>query len=228
MRILRLLFILLLVSAVSVFVLLAVYHDPEQWLITNVENIVDQPLTLILIITAITIVFALTGLPVLYMSVALGYAFGFWKGLGLAWIINLVAVMTTFISVRYLFSDYFRKLAERKKIIERLNKGLDNYGPWYVAIARSIYIIPTNIINYGFALTSIKGRAFLAGTAIGLIPESLINVTAGALLKNELQGIVSGDISLVRIVVITGSLLLTLFLFLIIRKLRRKDEDSAA
>jgi len=223
MRTLRLLFLLVLLLALASFIFLAANKDPEQWLISSIEHIIDRPLTLVLIITLITIGSTLAGLPILYLAITLGYAFGFTGGLLLSWLINLLAVMITFTSVRYLFADYFRRMAERKKFMDKLNTGLDRYGLFYVAIARSVYIIPTNIINYGFALTRIRGRAFLAGTALGLIPESVINVLAGVMIKKEVLGVASGDVSLLRIMVIFGFVLLALILLLVIRRNNKRN-----
>jgi len=224
MRILRLLFLLLLISAATAFFLLASSHDPEQWLFHTVELVGDNPLILILLIAILTISFTLTGLPVFYLSMVLGYVFGFAGGFILAWLINLLAVSITFVSVRYLFADYFRKLAGKRKFLGKLNAGLEKYGTWYVAISRAIYLIPTNIINYGFALTRIRGRDFLTGTAMGLLTESLINAGAGALIKKEIP-IIDSDISLLRLLIIAGSVLLLLMLFLLFKRFQDRKNS---
>lgn len=227
MKVLRILFLLLLLFSIAAFITLAARQDPETWLFETIGLIDDHPAFLILIISLLTMVFTLTGLPVFYLAMALGYVFGFGGGSILAWLINLLSVALTFAAVRYLFSDYFRKLAERKKFLDRLNGGLEKYGTWYVAFSRAIYLIPTNIINYGFALTRIRGRNFLAGTAIGLVTESVINAGAGALLKKEVP-LLHSDLSLLRLLIIAGSVLLLLVLFLLFKNRQDKKNRPGA
>ncbi len=46
-------------------------------------------------------------------------------------------------------------------------------------------IIPTNMINFSFPLSNISARSYFLGSVIGLIPECLLNVLTGTLIKHE-------------------------------------------
>jgi len=48
-----------------------------------------------------------------------------------------------------------------------------------------IIFVATNVINFSFPLSNISIRPYLVGTAIGLIPETLLNVVTGYLIKHE-------------------------------------------
>ena len=127
----------------------------------------------------------LSGLPILYLSMAIGFLLNFTPALLICWGVNVLTVMASFFMVRSAFTEYFRKKYGEKKLIKRINKGIGKYGLWSVVFSRSIYIIPTNMINFSFPLSSITTRSYLLGTMIGLIPECLINILAGYLIKHE-------------------------------------------
>jgi len=161
-------------------------QEPGEILIQYLKQLESQQTLVVFIITAITIVSTLAGLPVLYLGVAMGFFIPFYPALAITWLINLMAVMTTYWLVQHVFADYFRNKYGKKKIIKKINKRIKTYGMWTVAVTRAIYIIPTNIINLSFPLSKITAKQYFLGTMIGLIPETLINVATGYLLKNQL------------------------------------------
>jgi len=77
----------------------------------------------------------------------------------LCWAINFISVIATFYLVRFVFSAYFQERYGEKKLIQR--------------------------INFSFPLSNISIRSYLLGTVIGLLPETVLNVVTGYLIKHE-------------------------------------------
>ena len=93
-----------------------------------------------------------------------------------------------------------------------------------MVFSRSIYIIPTNIINFSFPLSSISVRSYFLGTLIGLIPECLLNVITGYLIKHEVILLSAPETRTWQALVIGGFIVLftLVFILLRVRQNRRK------
>ena len=83
---------------------------------------------LVLLICAFTLLSTLTGLPIFYLSLALGFQLNLASALIICWTMNIVAVMATYYMVRFAFNSYFEKRYGNKKLIQRINKRIQKYG----------------------------------------------------------------------------------------------------
>lgn len=193
----------------------------QQWLIDLLQNSNTNQVLIILIIFGVTLISTLTGLPVLYLSVALGFFFPFFPGLALAWLINLLAVMATYFMVKGVYANYFKEKYGKRKAIQRINVRIKKYGFWTIALSRSIYFIPTNIINFSFPLSRISTKQYIFGTMIGLLPESFINVSSGYLLRHQLLLMNSSEQNILKIGLIGVFLFLLVGGFLLFRYRRK-------
>lgn len=224
MKQLRIIIITFILLAAGLFIYFTAGSDPETLLFERIPATGRQHTGLILVICALTLLSSLAGLPVFYLSLALGFLLNFTPALLICWGVNLVSVMATFYMVRFAFSSYFTERYGKKKLIRRINRRIRKYGPWTVVFSRGIYIIPTNMINFSFPLSSISLPAYFLGTVIGLIPECLINVLTGYLIKHEVILLSSPERNTWQALVIGGFILLFagIFILLRIRQHRRK------
>jgi uncharacterized membrane protein YdjX (TVP38/TMEM64 family) len=221
---LRIIIIVFILLAVAAFAWYTAGSDPETLLLNRLQ-LADQRLVLsVLLLAAFTLLSTLTGLPVFYLGVAMGFLMHFTPALLICWGANLAAVMGTFYLVRYAFTDYFQSKFGKKKLIRRINKRITRYGMWTVAFSRTVYIIPTNLINFTVPLSKISTRSYFLGTLLGLLPECLINVLSGYLIKHGVILLSSPDARLWHVLIIGASILLLagIFIFLRIRQRRRK------
>lgn len=92
-------------------------------------------------------------------------------------------------------------------------------------IQPGIYIIPTNLINFSYPLSSISPRAYLIGTAIGLVPECVINVLTGYLIKHEVILLSAPETRTWQALIIGAFILLFVlaFILLSVRQSRRNS-----
>ena len=221
MRIIIIAFILLTVGA---FIWITAGSDAQSLLFERIVLTDQRIVFLVIIICALTLLSTLSGLPILYLSIGIGFLLNFTPAMLICWGVNVLAVMASFFMVRSTFTEYFREKYGEKKLIKRINKGIGNYGLWSVVFSRAIYIIPTNLINFSFPLSSIRTRSYLLGTMIGLIPECLINVLAGYLIKHEVILLSAPETRTWQAGIIGAFILLLLLVSIVlrIRQIRRK------
>ena len=217
MKQLRIIIIAFILITAGVFIYLTAGNNPEVLLFERIRVTDQHQAGLILLICAFTLLSTLAGLPVFYLSLALGFLLNFVPALLICWGMNLVSVMASFYMVRSTFSTYFIKRYGQKKLIRRINKRIHKYGSWTVVFSRAIYIIPTSVINFSFPLSSISTPAYLLGTAIGLVPECLINVLTGFLIKREVILLSSPQQNTLQALMIGGFIVLTALIFILLR-----------
>ena len=224
MKQLRIIIIAFILLTVGAFIWLTAGTDAQSLLFERIVLTDQRIVFLVILICALTLLSTLSGLPILYLSMGIGFLLNFTPAMLICWGVNVLAVMASFFMVRSAFTEYFREKYGEKKLIKRINKGIGNYGLWSLVFSRAIYIIPTNLINFSFPLSSITTRSYLLGTMIGLIPECVINVLAGYLIKHEVILLSTPETRTWQAAVIGVFILLLLLVFILlrIRQIRRK------
>lgn len=226
MRTLRIIIVFFIILVLSGFFYITTEIDFQQFILNLFDNAKDKYAAIVLVIAALTIFSTMTGLPVFYFAVALGFFLPLLPALGLAWLINLVAVMATFWMLKHVFLESFKRRYGDKKMVKQINSRIKKHGLWTVAATRSVYIIPTNIINFSFPLSKIGIRPYLFGTMIGLVPEMLINVGTGYLLKHHLMLLSAPQQNLLKLVISGTALVLIITVLLLLRRRKKRLEKA--
>lgn len=224
MKQLRIVIVAFIAVTVGVFLFLTAGSSAEEMLFRRIMDDPPQMATMVLLISAFTLLSTMTGLPVFYLSMALGFLLPFGPALMISWGVNVVSVMASYYMVRSAFTTYFKEHYGKKKLIRRINKRIRKYGLWTVVFSRAVYIFPTSLINFSFPLSHISARSYLLGTMVGLIPECLLNVLTGYLIKHEVILLTSTEAQTWRILVIAGFFLVFALVFLLLRIRRRKKK----
>ncbi len=217
MKALRIIIIAIIVLTIGTFIWFTAGTDAQSLLFERIMVTDQRIVFLILLLSAIILLSTLTGLPILYLSMAIGFLLNFTPAILICTGVNLVSVMATFYMVRFAFTGFFQEKYGDKKLIKRINKRIGKYGLWTVVLSRGIYIVPTNVINFSFPLSSISSRSYLLGTTIGLLPECLINVLTGYLIKHEVILLSAPETRTWQVLVIGGFILLFVLAFILLR-----------
>ena len=226
MKLLRIAILIIILLTIGGFYLFTSDNEAQDVVLSLINDQGSSYIWIVIIIFGLTLISTATGLPVFYFSVGLGFMLKLPMALTLAWIINLVSVMATFYMVKSLYYPYFRKKYGKRRIIQSINRRIKKYGFWTIAISRSIYIIPTNIINFSFPLSKITMRQYFLGTAIGLVPESLINVLTGYLLKHQIELLTSPGRDLIDVAILGAAFLLIIVLIIFFYYRRKRSAHS--
>jgi len=217
LRLLRIIIITFILATIGVFFWITADTSAETLVVEQLAASRQDLLLPVLLICAFTVLSTLTGLPILYLSVALGFLMPFMPALGICLAVNFLAVMGTFYMVRHAFTGYFAAKYGKKKLIKRINKRIRKYGIWPVVFSRSVYIIPTSIINFSFPLSRITTRSYALGTLIGLLPECLINVVTGMLIRKGVILLSSPEPQMWQVLAVAGFILLFALIFILLR-----------
>lgn len=148
---------------------------------------------------AVMVLAVLFGVPRLLFCPIAGALFGFWAGLALSVGGSLLSYYAVFLFLRgrYYGTRPPLRLPRRLAVL-----GQDP-GFGGVVLAR-LLPLPGMVVNVALALSSVRHRAYLGGSALGLVPEAAPLVLLGA-------GLLSGDpkqlveLAMLALVVVVGA-----------------------
>jgi uncharacterized membrane protein YdjX (TVP38/TMEM64 family) len=132
---------------------------------------------LLILSKAISGVTFLPGTPLTVLS---GVVLGTFWGSMIAWVGNLLGAILAFLLARYLLKDYVQNVILKKypKINEYEDK-LFRDGLYTVLFLRFVPIFPFNVLNFTLGVTEVKFRDYFIGTAVGMIPGTILFVYLG-------------------------------------------------
>lgn len=84
-----------------------------------------------------------------------------------------------------------RKVASSQRL-EAIERGLREEAFLIVVLTRLSLIIPFNVLNYAYGVTSVKARTHLVATTLGMLPAIALYVYLGTLAR-DLGQILSGE-----------------------------------
>ena len=106
-----------------------------------------------------------------------GAVFGLLWGLLLVSFASTIGATLAFLLSRYIFrSSVERRFGDR---LQRINRGIDREGPFYLFTLRLIPLIPFFVINVVMGLTRMSPAAFYVVSQIGMLPGTFVYVNAG-------------------------------------------------
>lgn len=158
--------------------------------------------------------------PEALLTVAAGFAYGFW-GLPIVVVAATIGASLAFVIARYLARDKVRKLLESRRNITAIDKAIAEDGWKIVLLLRLSPLIPFNLQNYMFGVTAIPFRQFVAATFFGIIPGTALYTYLGVL------GNQAGDGGPAKWALFGAGLLATIaVVILVARKARAKLREA--
>lgn len=120
----------------------------------------------------------LAPVPRTALSVLAGVLAGFWGGLALALTSGVLGAAAGFWLARRLGREAVIRLAGPRLI--RADARLTDRGFLAVLIGRLTPIAPFTVVSYAGGLSGMRWRDYMAGSALGLVPGTVLHVTIGA------------------------------------------------
>jgi uncharacterized membrane protein YdjX (TVP38/TMEM64 family) len=145
----------------------------------------DNLLVALLIFFVVEVVLVGLSVPVATpLSLIAGVLFGRWLGtLVVSFASTLGATIVTLLA-RYVFRDSLRRrVAARPRwqaALDALDRGVERDGWFYLLLVRLTPVLPFFLINLGMGLTRIRPRTYWWATQLGMLPSTLVVVSAGA------------------------------------------------
>jgi uncharacterized membrane protein YdjX (TVP38/TMEM64 family) len=130
------------------------------------------------LLTAALALATLAPVPRAALSVLAGVLAGFWGGLALAVGAGVLGALAGFCLARWLGRETLTRLAGPR--LARADALVSQRGMLAVLTARLVPVTPFTLVSYAGGLSGIRLRSYLAGSALGLVPGTVLHVTIGA------------------------------------------------
>lgn len=144
--------------------------SPELILSIARHNTLNVLVIMLIIMTLQNLFTFIPLILVITINIAL---FGFWKGYLYSTFCSVVGSTVIFLSVRYLFPNFFSSTK-----LQKYEEKMKQNGFLFVLSARIMPFIPTNMINIVSGLSSIKVRHFILATTMGNIIYGFVLASA--------------------------------------------------
>ncbi len=142
-----------------------------------------------IIIILLFIIFNLAIFPTFYFIFIAGYLYGLIYGFIIGWIGMISGITLSFLNSRYIFRESFVKKFGSKNIVLFLEEYIKKYHAWSVLFLRIFFIIPYNIQNVAYGLTSINSLVFIIFSSLGVLPITILYALLGHQLSQNNLGI---------------------------------------
>jgi uncharacterized membrane protein YdjX (TVP38/TMEM64 family) len=120
----------------------------------------------------------LAPIPRTALSLLAGVLAGFWGGLALALGSGVLGALAGFGLARWLGRDAVARLAGPR--LARADALLARRGVVAVMTGRLIPVTPFTLVSYAGGLSGVRLRDYLLGSAVGLVPGTVLHVSIGA------------------------------------------------
>jgi len=118
-------------------------------------------------------------LPAFLVTAANGMIFGNIWGALLSWAGALMGALTSFYIARLFGNVAAEKLIRNKKVVDFMKRAGEKRGFYVILLSRLLPFVSFDLISYMAGLSGIRPWAFILGTAIGMLPATIIYTVFG-------------------------------------------------
>lgn len=181
------------VAAVFVALVCSLYLLPfADWIAVVVDwaqrHPVMGPTTYVVCIVGATILFV----PGSGSMMIAGFLFGLLPGIAYAAIAITLGAQLAFLVGRKGARHWVEQKVAGNPRLVAIEKGLQEEAFLIVVLTRLSLVIPFNLLNYAYGITSVRSRTHLVATAVGMLPAVALYVYLGTLAR-DLGQILSGQ-----------------------------------
>jgi uncharacterized membrane protein YdjX (TVP38/TMEM64 family) len=127
-------------------------------------------------------------LPGSVLTLGAGAAFGLWKGFLLVSIGSTVGACAAFLVGRYLLRDWVAKKLVSVPAFAAISGAVGHEGWKVVLLTRLSPVLPFNLLNYAYGLTSVGFGEYALASWTGMIPGTFLYVYLGAAAGEAARG----------------------------------------
>lgn len=173
----------ILIGALTVSSVLATlfYFDAEKYVLQLFEWLETKSWEAFFIFILIEFLVVALLIPGIVFTMGAGFLFGVVKGSAVVIIGTTLGASVAFLLSRYLFVDKMANYLLNHPTLKVIDNKLASKGWRFVLLTRMVPFFPFKLSNYFFGLTRFRLPDFIIGTAIGIIPITVINVYMGSL-----------------------------------------------
>jgi uncharacterized membrane protein YdjX (TVP38/TMEM64 family) len=121
----------------------------------------------------------ISGLPTVVFSGANGLIFGFWGGVAVSWIAEMLGAVVAFLLFRTFLYEKSKQYIQNHKNLQLLERMTATESFRALLIARLIPLSPSGLLNIAGAISPMSFRNFFMATALGKLPSVIAEVYVG-------------------------------------------------
>ncbi len=145
------------------------------------------PIGVIIFIIAYALATALS-LPGWIFTVSAGVIYGIIGGTLVALCGAVIGAALAFLVARYFLRQNIEEITQRNPRFAAIDKAIGKNGWKIVGLLRLSPLIPFNLSNYFYGITSISFGAYVLVSAVGMIPGTLLYAYLGAIGQTGISG----------------------------------------
>lgn len=118
------------------------------------------------------------------LTLGAGFAYGVLRGVAVVWIGANLGAALAFILGRTLLRSSIEVKVNGNPRFAAIDRAVGKAGFKIVLLTRLSPVFPFNLLNYAFGLTRVRLRDYLIGTALGIVPGTVMYVYLGSLITS--------------------------------------------
>jgi uncharacterized membrane protein YdjX (TVP38/TMEM64 family) len=142
----------------------------------------------VLLFILVYIVATVLFFPASILTIGAGFIFGVILGTVIVSIAATAGAALAFLIARYLARDQIEHKVADNPRFKRIDRAIGERGAKLVFLLRLSPLIPFNLSNYFYGLTSVKFWSYVLASWIGMLPGTLLYVYLGAAGKASFSG----------------------------------------
>ena len=165
----------------------------QQWL-ENFNNWVGQMgVAGILIFLGVYAAATVLLVPGSILTIGAGFAFGLWKGLLAVSAGSTLGAALAFLVARLVARDKVETIARQNEKFRRIDNAIGKEGAKLIFLLRLSPVIPFNLSNYLYGLTSVRFWSYVLASWVGMIPGTFLYVYIGVVGKAAVTTAAGGE-----------------------------------
>ena len=180
--------------AIVIVLLLAMRFLPVQQWLRNFNDLVSQMGVAGIFIFIFVYAFATVLLaPGSVLTIGAGFAFGLWKGFLAVSAGATLGASLAFLVARFIARGKIESVSQRHEKFRKIDNAIGKQGAKLIFLLRLSPVIPFNLSNYFYGLTSVEFWPYVLASWIGMMPGTFLYVYIGAAGKAAVAAATGGE-----------------------------------
>lgn len=165
----------------------------QQWLRNFNDWVGQMGVAGIFIFIGVYAVATVLVAPGAILTIGAGFAFGLWKGFLAVSAGATLGASLAFLVARFIARDKVEAIAKGNEKFRNIDNAIGKQGAKLVFLLRLSPVIPFNLSNYFYGLTSVKFWPYVLASWIGMMPGTFLYVYIGTAGKAAVSAAAGGE-----------------------------------
>jgi uncharacterized membrane protein YdjX (TVP38/TMEM64 family) len=185
--------LIVLIAIVIVLFVVMKFLPVQEWLRNFNAWVAHMGVAGIFIFIGVYAVATVLLTPGSILTIGAGFAFGLWKGFLAVSAGSTLGAALAFLVARFIARSRVETIAKGNDKFRRIDKAIGKQGARLIFLLRLSPVIPFNLSNYFYGLTSVKFWPYVLASWIGMIPGTFLYVYIGTAGRAAVSAAANGE-----------------------------------